>query len=290
MHICQLDRENLAPLMLHEMSKVIQLIAVLTTVVAIALANEELFGNLKDRSTKEAHGREISVADRIRSYQAQALHSVSSVFETVQFKNDTHGKLAPSARIKPAEDALPDINELRQLLVPKIKVPDVFALATAAPAFTCQSLPQPYDPHYFCAGVVDYPFIVADGVTVLDMEMQARQAVMYLTSFINAPCLSDMKRLLCSSLYQPCVGNGTFSDVEFCIYSSLYTVLALGTHFALVVLRSLCSGGWQCGFVHADGGSSSGDSVHQALRVSSLNSCRVAVPVNWHVYVRLWVA
>jgi hypothetical protein len=43
------------------------------------------------------------------------------------------------------------------------------------------------------------------------MEVQARQAVLYLTSFINAPCLSDMKKLVCSSLYQPCVAKGMLS-------------------------------------------------------------------------------
>jgi hypothetical protein len=80
-----------------------------------------------------------------------------------------------------------------------------------APAFTCESLPAEYDPHYFCSGVVDYAFITPSGVTVDDMEVQARQAVLYLTSFINAPCLSDMKKLVCSSLYQPCVAKGNDS-------------------------------------------------------------------------------
>jgi hypothetical protein len=75
-------------------------------------------------------------------------------------------------------------------------------------SFTCLSLPKVYDPHYFCAGVVDYPFIAPTGTTLDAMEVQARTAALYLTSFINAPCLSDMKRLICSSLYQPCVANG----------------------------------------------------------------------------------
>lgn len=78
-------------------------------------------------------------------------------------------------------------------------------------SFVCQSLPKEYDPHYFCSGVVDYPFITPNGVSLIDMETQARTAVMYLSSFINAPCLSDMKRLVCSSLYQPCVPKGTVS-------------------------------------------------------------------------------
>ena len=76
-------------------------------------------------------------------------------------------------------------------------------------SFVCQSLPKEYDPHYFCSGVVDYPFITPNGVSLIDMETQARTAAMYLSSFINAPCLSDMKRLVCSSLYQPCVPKGT---------------------------------------------------------------------------------
>jgi hypothetical protein len=75
-------------------------------------------------------------------------------------------------------------------------------------SFTCLSLPEVYDPHYFCAGVVDYPFIASTGTTLDAMEVEARTAALYLTSFINAPCLSDMKRLICSSLYQPCVANG----------------------------------------------------------------------------------
>jgi hypothetical protein len=76
------------------------------------------------------------------------------------------------------------------------------------PPFTCAVLPQKFDPHYFCSSVVDYPFILPQGVTVADMEVAVRQSVASLISFINAPCLSDYKRLMCAETYLPCVPNG----------------------------------------------------------------------------------
>lgn len=212
------------------------LISVVWALAAAVTRCEELLGSPLS-SAKQSNGKLSNVSDRIKSYQTNTVQSLEHVFSTLHLRNETNRKVPLSfTRIEPSNRFNAEaLQALRDLLTPKIKIySSPQAAAATGPAFTCQSLPQPYDPHYFCAGVVDYPFVVADGVTVLDMELQARGAVQYLTSFINAPCLSDMKRLICASLYQPCVGKGehTFLETVHCTYFTSFCTLLYISHLS----------------------------------------------------------
>lgn len=255
------------------------LISVVWALAAAVTRCEELLGSPLS-SAKQSNGKLSNVSDRIKSYQTNTVQSLEHVFSTLHLRNETNRKVPLSfTRIEPSNRFNAEaLQALRDLLTPKIKIySSPQAAAATGPAFTCQSLPQPYDPHYFCAGVVDYPFVVADGVTVLDMELQARGAVQYLTSFINAPCLSDMKRLICASLYQPCVGKG-----ENCTLYIFHKFLHSFVYFSLVLFFFLCvltelhcfvplycsSSGWG-GHIHGDGGACCDDSIHPSLRVSN---------------------
>ncbi len=82
-----------------------------------------------------------------------------------------------------------------------------FSIASSSP-FSCESLPAAYDPHLFCSGVVDYGFVVWAGTNASDLDLQARGIAANFNQFINSPCLSDVKRLICSNIYLQCVPDG----------------------------------------------------------------------------------
>lgn len=111
------------------------------------------------------------------------------------------------------DDLLFSPSRLKEVIASTATARATSRIHTQSASFSCLALPKEYDPHYFCSGVVDYPFIVPEGITLQMMEEQARGSALYLTSFINAPCLSDMKRLICSSLYQPCVPQGKWTPL-----------------------------------------------------------------------------
>lgn len=80
--------------------------------------------------------------------------------------------------------------------------------STSAPSFTCQTLPTDYDPTYFCSGVVDYPFLVWNGLSIPFMEGWVRALSAYAHYFTSGSCRSHVKRQICAQVYNPCVENG----------------------------------------------------------------------------------
>lgn len=75
-------------------------------------------------------------------------------------------------------------------------------------SFTCETLPIGYSPFTFCSGVVDYPFIVEAGSSLADLELATRSALTPFNIFISPECMTDVKRLVCASVYKRCVDNG----------------------------------------------------------------------------------
>ena len=75
-------------------------------------------------------------------------------------------------------------------------------------SFTCESLPENYTPFLFCSGVVSYPFYVPNGVDSASYDVQARELAESANSFLPTSCLSDIKKLICATVYNPCVPNG----------------------------------------------------------------------------------
>jgi len=72
--------------------------------------------------------------------------------------------------------------------------------------FTCPSLPTTYTPYLFCSGVVSYPFFLPNGMNTTDLDKSARTlAQNFPQSILSSSCLSDVKRLLCATVYVPCV-------------------------------------------------------------------------------------
>ena len=80
-------------------------------------------------------------------------------------------------------------------------------------SFSCEQLPKAYDPYTFCSGVVDYDFLVPYGSTKSDLNTIAVQSAEQFITFINASCLNDVKRYICSQVYLKCAPNR-----KFCLY------------------------------------------------------------------------
>jgi hypothetical protein len=80
--------------------------------------------------------------------------------------------------------------------------------STSAPSFTCQSLPTDYDPTYLCSGVVDYPFLVWDGLDIPFLEGWVRALSAYAHYFVPGFCKSHVKRQICAQVFKPCIENG----------------------------------------------------------------------------------
>ena len=78
---------------------------------------------------------------------------------------------------------------------------------TAAPSFTCERLPEHYDPTMFCSGVVDYSFFLASGMTKDQLESYVRLEAQRAIPLFSAQCKSDIKRLICAKYYLPCVDS-----------------------------------------------------------------------------------
>jgi hypothetical protein len=79
-------------------------------------------------------------------------------------------------------------------------------------SFTCESLPSAFTPTMMCSGIVDYSFYLPTGTTVYQLELQARQKLVNLTLQVGQECLSNMKRLVCAQVYQPCVDGAVSGD------------------------------------------------------------------------------
>lgn len=84
------------------------------------------------------------------------------------------------------------------------------ALQSNQSPFTCMTLPPKYDPTMFCSGVVDYAFVVMHGTDLSSLDKKARLVATQVNSFINSPCLSDFKRLVCARIYLQCVPGGRY--------------------------------------------------------------------------------
>ena len=80
--------------------------------------------------------------------------------------------------------------------------------AATNPPFKCVTFPKEYSPFSFCSGVVDYPFVLWNNVTMQDLEAIARAGTTFLNPFLGSPCLSDIKKLICANVYLECVPNG----------------------------------------------------------------------------------
>ena len=80
-------------------------------------------------------------------------------------------------------------------------------------SFSCEQLPKAYDPYTYCSGVVDYDFLVPYGSTKSDLNTIAVQSAEHFITFINASCLNDVKRYICSQVYLKCAPNR-----KFCLY------------------------------------------------------------------------
>lgn len=86
-----------------------------------------------------------------------------------------------------------------------------------ASTFSCERLPEQYTPYLFCSGVVLYDFFLPDGTSVADLDSQARGLAAYANTLFPSSCLSDMKKLICASIYNPCapgVVDGNFSTYQ----------------------------------------------------------------------------
>jgi hypothetical protein len=87
-------------------------------------------------------------------------------------------------------------------------------ISTLDSSFTCQTLPAEYSPYNFCSGVVDYAFNVATGQNLTTLESTARTWASYYTTLINPGCLTDIKRMICSAVYLPCVPGVVPDDLS----------------------------------------------------------------------------
>jgi len=75
-------------------------------------------------------------------------------------------------------------------------------------SFTCESFAT-FSPFQMCSDIVDYPFLVETSSTLAAMETAVRAMLPTSTlGFINNYCLSDLKKLVCARVYQPCVSGG----------------------------------------------------------------------------------
>ena len=102
--------------------------------------------------------------------------------------------------------------DMRDALHTLTKVAGSHTVATdgliAPTTFTCVSLPTTYDPFTLCSGVVDYPFMMPFNSTLTTMDAAARAATSSGLAFLNSLCLTDLKRMICATVYRPCVTNG----------------------------------------------------------------------------------
>ena len=60
-----------------------------------------------------------------------------------------------------------------------------------------------YSPYYLCSGIVDYEFYLPSNQTIEGLNLQAISMMSPSWGFLKAECKSDMKRLICSMIYQP---------------------------------------------------------------------------------------
>lgn len=64
---------------------------------------------------------------------------------------------------------------------------------------------SPYSPYDFCSGVVDYDFLVPTDATLASLGAAAFFFGSSVPPLFPHTCLSDFKRLVCASVYVPCV-------------------------------------------------------------------------------------
>lgn len=92
--------------------------------------------------------------------------------------------------------------------------------------FTCGRLPKKYDPHFLCSGIVDYEFILLPGITAEGLNRFGSGWMKIFTRYLGSACLTDVKRLICSVLYKPCVADGNAlpncSDLSYSFYLISY--------------------------------------------------------------------
>lgn len=96
-------------------------------------------------------------------------------------------------------------------------------------SFECATLPTTYSPTIFCSGIVTYPFYLANSNTLEDLENLARLKATGLNSFMSTSCLADVKRLICATVYQPCVSNGRLPSLP----DVLFSIVTYSHHFIL---------------------------------------------------------
>lgn len=80
---------------------------------------------------------------------------------------------------------------------------------TSSSSFTCEQLPSDYSPYLFCSGVVDYAFFVPAGLSISDLDNEARTTANYYpATLLSTSCLDNIKRDICAMIFMPCVSNG----------------------------------------------------------------------------------
>lgn len=86
--------------------------------------------------------------------------------------------------------------------------------------FSCERLPLEYTPYLFCSGVVSYDFYVPVGVDSSSYDLQARDLAVAANSLLPTACLTDIKKLICATIYNPCVPNGKPDVVCFLLLNA----------------------------------------------------------------------
>jgi hypothetical protein len=71
-----------------------------------------------------------------------------------------------------------------------------------------ERFPETYSPYYLCSGVVDYDFTLPLGETFDSLNSKAIVKMDSSWGFLNAECKSDMKRLVCATVYLPSTSSG----------------------------------------------------------------------------------
>lgn len=79
----------------------------------------------------------------------------------------------------------------------------------SAPSFTCQQMNETFNPYFMCSDVVDYPYYLAQGTTLDDLEETVRATVPSAFTLMTGTCLSDYKKMMCSRVFLKCVDGGT---------------------------------------------------------------------------------
>jgi hypothetical protein len=188
------------------------LATVICAVKAINVADMSIAASSSKKVSNKV-GNEVIIDAAVADYKNFALDYHVQILSALRMQNDNLTNMsAPFGLYLPNPLELRDPIDWEDLRLKLDFMNDATSSGVnreASKTFTCAVLPQKFDPHYFCSSVVDYPFILPQGVTVADMEIAVRKSVASLISFINAPCLSDYKRLMCAETYLPCVPNGT---------------------------------------------------------------------------------